>query len=440
MKSRTRLALALILATSLLASSLEASTPRRWAVVIGLDTYENAGVSPLKYAVADARALADTLRASAGFAPRDVFELTSDKSGDEAPTRTNIAFRFDYLAREIQPGDELLVFFSGHGLEIGGQTFLLTREADPRSLRTLQQSALHARDLVSWLQATRAAKVLLVVDACRNDPSASRSLGDNPLSETLARDLDVVEVPDASSAPLASVATLFACSAGQRSYEWNDQGHGFFTYFLVEGLRGQAADPQGKVTLGSLVGYVQREVADASQRWALQRQQPWLRYEGPGADLWVLNDKATLASAPVRTPPTPAARPRPEPPRPAVARPQPTAAPTVLHVSRQGGADRYQSIGEAVQAAPPGSRIVIGAGTYDEAVVLTKPVELVTTEGAVIRAPAGSPAVEVRAASGVVLEGLTLECRVPQEPIVGHAFMNRVHLVRVRQVERILED
>lgn len=291
-------ALALLAAACLGAAPARASRPpQKWAVLIGINTYQNKGVSTLDYAEADARALAEALRTAGGVPAENIFLFTSDKTGDEAPTRTNIAFRFDYLARTMQPQDTLLVFFSGHGVELEGQSFLLTVEADPRSLLTLQQSALQARDLFGWVQATRASKVLLLVDACRNDPYKGRGQGDNRLGQNLARDLTLVNTAGPGTSPsLPSYATLFACSAGQRSYEWNDKGHGFFTYFLIEGLKGQAAEPGGQVTLASLVRYVQRQVSEASSRWTMNQQVPWLRYEGPGADGWVLASGAPGAA------------------------------------------------------------------------------------------------------------------------------------------------
>lgn len=431
---------ALLAGLLLLTSSAHAAAPRRWAVVIGVDRYANGGIAPLEYAVADARSLAETLRSTGAFAADDVFELTSDRAGEEAPTRTNVAFRFDYLARQMKPGDELVVFFSGHGLEMDGETFLLTQEADPRSRLTLQQSALQPRDLFRWVQATRAGKVLLVVDACRNEPAMSRGMGDNALTPGLARDLALVSTGGGAAAGPTATATLFACSSGQRSYEWRDRGHGFFTYFLVEGLRGGAADAAGHVTLAGLVDYVQRETARASERWTLHRQEPWLRYEGPGAHLWVLREGAPevaaappAPSAPVPDVPAPVAVAPPAPSAPAPSAPAPVAVaptsapPATLYVSRQGGDTPYRTIGHAVQEAPPGSRIVIREGVYNEAVVLRKPVELVGEDGAVIRTT--SPhAVEVRTDGAVRLQGLRLECGDPSQAVLGHALREDVEV------------
>ncbi|MEW6277989.1 MAG: caspase family protein [Candidatus Eremiobacterota bacterium] len=266
-----------------------AQGPQKWAVVVGINRYQSKSITPLEYAEADAREFSRTLTSVAGFPAQNVFLFTTDQSGYEYPTRTNIAFRFDYLIRQMGPQDTLVVYFSGHGVEVDGQSFLLTAEADSRSLLTLQQSALHARDLFGWLGNSKAGQVLLVVDACRNDPISGKGTDDNKMTEALARDLTLLK-REASPAVqvVPSTATLFACSAGQRSYEWSDKGHGFFTYYLVEGLKGKAAGPDGRVTLQSLVSYVQKEVADSSSRWTLQRQVPWLRYEGPGADQWEL--------------------------------------------------------------------------------------------------------------------------------------------------------
>src|SRR5439155_23142717 len=58
------------------------------------------------------------------------------------------------------------------------------------------------------------------------------------------------------------VASFFSCSAGQFSYESDKLRRGLFFHFLIEGLKGQAADPKGQVTLESLAAYVKREMVD----------------------------------------------------------------------------------------------------------------------------------------------------------------------------------
>lgn len=444
-----RLALAVLVLSVLAPAS--ASSARHWAVVIGVDEYQNSSVTDLQFAEADARLFAETLRSTAGFRPEDVFLFTTGQGGEQAPSRTNIAFRFDYLRKNVGPADTLVVYFSGHGVEIEGQSFLLTQEADARSLLTLQQSALHARDLFSWLAASRAGRTLLVVDACRNDPIQGRGAGDNALSQGLARDLALVDLPaEAGSSATPSSATLFACSAGQRSFEWADRGHGFFTYYLVEGLRGGARSADGAVTLASLVSYLQKQVPQATQRWAMREQAPWLRYEGPGADGWVLSrpsgavvaeSSSAAEDARVREAEERARRAEEarlaaeerarraeetrstgdlESTRDLLARIGAletglTGAPTPLWVSHGAGAP-FSSVARAVAAAPAGSKVYVRPGVYVERVVLERPVSLVGDGGEVIlRSPDSGPAVEVRSA-GVVLDSLTVQGGLTGQP------------------------
>ncbi len=340
----------LLLATAAVCSE---TAGRKWAIVIGINRYQSPGITPLRFAEADARKLAEALVSHAGFQPKDVFVLTSDRTGYELPTRANIAFRFDYLIKSIGPNDTLLVYFSGHGLEVEGQSFLLTAEADSRSLLTLQQSALNASDLFRWLGATRAARTLLVVDACRNDPMAGKGDSHSQLSDRMASAL----TPVPRSADPKARATFFACSAGQRSFEWSEQGHGFFTYYLVEGLRGQAAGADGRVTLQSLTHYVQREVADASSRWLLQQQVPWLRYEGPGADGWELAG-GQAASQPAGTDLSGGMR---------------GSKPLLVSHEQQAP---YKNLAAALQDAPANSVIMVTAGTYREDLLFTRPVTI----------------------------------------------------------------
>src|SRR5262249_2969599 len=89
---------------------------------------------------------------------------------------------------------------------------------------------------------------LLLVDACRNDPKESRSL-------------DVDSVPR----PPRGTAALFSCASGQRAYETDKlgKGHGGFFHYVLEGLKGKAANKRGQVTWSGLTAYVQEEVPEA---------------------------------------------------------------------------------------------------------------------------------------------------------------------------------
>ena len=93
---------------------------KRFALVVGVDEYQDEQISRLSGAGNDAKALADALVRYAGFPADQVILLASDQPQQRQPNRGNI---LQYLSnlRGIVPEDGLLVVsFAGHGVEQGG--------------------------------------------------------------------------------------------------------------------------------------------------------------------------------------------------------------------------------------------------------------------------------------------------------------------------------
>lgn len=261
----------------------------RYALIVGIDNYDNDSVVDLKCATSDAKLLKDTLVKSGEVAEDNIFLLTSEAAGESSqPSLTNVVFRLEWLREIVGPGDTLVFYFAGHGVSIDGETFLLTEEADQRSKNTLMVSSLPGKVLNELLKSAGAQNTLVLLDACRNDPTAGRGDADNRLSEQMARGL--VFKPKVAAAPelTRNTATIFACSEGERSWEWGDKKQGFFTFYLSEALTKGAYDGEGKATLQSLMAYLRDKVNDAAKREANHAQTPMLAYEGPGADNWIL--------------------------------------------------------------------------------------------------------------------------------------------------------
>jgi hypothetical protein len=250
-----------------------------WALVIGVDEYVRASIPKLRYAVADAKLFSQALQESLKV-PRDqIFLFTSDSPDENSqPRSTAVAYRLSWLKQKVKADDTLIFYFAGHGVTQEGEPFLLTEEADDRSALTLKVSALTQGEVVDALRQVRAANCWLVLDACRNNPADPQKPG---LSAEASRSVTSADVG------VAQTATMFSCKLGERAWEWDEKKHGYFTYFLVEGLRLGAADSNGQVTLQSLSQYVGNQVGTATQKVGL-RQNPWMLYGGPGQERWLL--------------------------------------------------------------------------------------------------------------------------------------------------------
>ncbi|MBM5817458.1 MAG: hypothetical protein FJ083_13005, partial [Cyanobacteria bacterium K_Offshore_surface_m2_239] len=138
----------------LLAQSPQVAT-RRLALVIGNKDYKN-GV--LSNSLNDAEDVSRVLR-------KIGFEVTLVKNANiEAMEAAAEDFR-----RDIRRSDVALFYFSGHGLEAAGQSYLIPLGLDDLTEPKLKRQAYKLNDLVEMLEATDASARLFILDACRSE-------------------------------------------------------------------------------------------------------------------------------------------------------------------------------------------------------------------------------------------------------------------------------
>ena len=284
-----------------------ANRGKKWALLIGIDTYDSKKISPLRYCVADVNAFKAALTEPAigGFDPSHVFLMTDKNAGESRPTDTNVLFRLEQLAELVRPEDTFVFYFSGHGMTREGNSLLLSVNADARSLSTLAKSAIPLADVRRFLSSIKAHQTLFILDACWNEPVSGKGDKDNLLTEAFARGIKFRREPSSTTGLPPVTATLYACSVGERAYEWEEKGHSVFSYHLLEGLKGKAADLNGEVTINSLTTYTQEHVNQWTRLNEGKRQNPWLVREGGGKlVLAQVSEISTTASLTVTSDPS----------------------------------------------------------------------------------------------------------------------------------------
>ncbi|MBS2036341.1 caspase family protein [bacterium] len=246
---------------------------KTYAVVIGVDNYLNPNVPKLRYAVADANIFAQALKQTLKLPDENLFLLTSNSPDDpNHPRAVNIANRLAWLNSHCKREDTIIFYFAGHGITMDKQPYLLTEESDNSNTLSLGVSSLPGAVLMDYLGKVKAANVWLVLDACRNNAGREpNSLGDVAFTRT-----DVGQ---------DRTATMFSCKIGERSWESDEFQHGFYTYYLVAGLREKAVDDKGVIDMQGLSRFVSTQVPEAVSKLG-QKQTPWLSYGG--SDSWVL--------------------------------------------------------------------------------------------------------------------------------------------------------
>lgn len=232
-----------------------ALAPRRVALLVGIDTYEDTAFPTLRHAAHDAEALAGVLRdpMGGGF---DEIELLSG-----GPNRERVVRSLQSLARELRREDVVIVYFSGHGTRVraDGTTRRYLLQGDSRAA-DLETTALDLEALQQWFSGLPAARKGLIVDACFNGDGKSvvRPAGrDLPVPETFAPPTTVLGMGEAH---------LFATSPGRPALEDDQLAHGVYSYFMIEalswGFRDADRDADGLVTAWEAHDYARSRVME----------------------------------------------------------------------------------------------------------------------------------------------------------------------------------
>ncbi len=263
------------------------SRAKRWALIVGVDKYSDPQISPLRGAANDARILADALVRYAGFPPDQVILLATDQPVERQPTRVNLLRRLSNLAAAVPKDGLLLISFSGHGMERGGRAFLLPSDAQiSDQISFLEDTAISVTRTRDLIRDTGVAQVMVLLDACRNDPGG-RADAPNPLTSAYTNAFNF----DLRNREVQAFATIYATAVGQRAFEYTEKKQGYFTWAVVEALKGGAANNAGEVTLSELIRYVQDAVPKriAIDLGSGKQQRPFAMIEGYKAEELVLS-------------------------------------------------------------------------------------------------------------------------------------------------------
>jgi len=191
------------------------ATERRLALVIGNDGYQHVGI--LRNARADAQAMAKGLEAT-GFSTTLKLDVTEKEL--KAALRT--------FKAQLQGGDVVVFFFSGHGVQLGGANYLLPIDIRGDSEDQVKDEAVPLQRVLDDLQEQKAKFSLAILDACRNNPfkSTGRALGGRGLAPTTAATGQMV---------------LFSAGTGQQALDslggQDRDSNGLFTRVLLREMR-----------------------------------------------------------------------------------------------------------------------------------------------------------------------------------------------------------
>lgn len=240
-----------------------------FAFIVGVSNYKY--VRPLSYADKDAELFRDFLKSPGGGSVKDdnIYFLTNEKVNN-----ANFWSKgFQWLkAKDLRSGDRLFIYMAGHGDAIDeDQFFFLGYDCNPGGDKNnyLVGGAIQLFNLKKKIAAetTKGVEVFFIMDACRSNELPGGMPGLNFLNTAI-------------SEKKAGELIMLATGAGQESLEDASigNGHGLFTYYLVDGLAGMADSPgtlDHKISFAEIENYVSQKVPDVAQNQFKRKQEPF---------------------------------------------------------------------------------------------------------------------------------------------------------------------
>lgn len=206
--------------------------PKLILFAVGVGDYTSGDINKLHYAAKDARDFVSTVE-NANL--DDYTELVKHVYIDRDATRKNITSGLRSLMDEVRQDDVVMLYFSGHGVQDGSETYFMTVNASSENPDDEAVSFSSLRNSIKKL-IDRQVKVVVFMDACH----AGAMIGTKGAAPALT-ELNV-----------ENAIEFYSCTRGEKSAEDEKLGNGVFTSALISGINGAAADPNGYITFNTL--------------------------------------------------------------------------------------------------------------------------------------------------------------------------------------------
>ncbi|MBS1810561.1 MAG: caspase family protein [Acidobacteria bacterium] len=234
-------------------------------LVVGINQYKNSRYN-LNYATADATAFKAAVEAaSVGL----YASVNSAYVNDDKATRAGVVAALEKIKLLANPQDVFIFYYAGHGMMTEKNVFHLVPHDVTQMYGAddvMAQKGVSAGLLQQYSREIKAQKQLFILDACQsaaalNNVVALRGAAEEKAIAQLAR----------------STGTHWLTATGSEQFasEFDQLGHGTFTYALLQALSGKADKGNDrKITVKEVDAYLQDIVPQLTAKYRGQPQYP----------------------------------------------------------------------------------------------------------------------------------------------------------------------
>ncbi len=237
----------------------ELDKPRLYLLSIAVNRYRD-GDLRLKYSIDDAEGVIKLVAEKS----RSLFSgVETYRLHDEQVTKPQLEKVIAKIGGQATRGDVFVLFMAGHGLtdEMDGMYYFLPVDFRYTGLESVVKQGISMLDFKRMLSGIQAMKSLFLIDTC-NSGSFSEGMASRGVTEKVALN---------KLARAVGRATIAASSKNQVALE-GFQGHGVFSYTVMEGLRGNASNRKGEITINALASYIEETLPERTyKKWGYEQ-------------------------------------------------------------------------------------------------------------------------------------------------------------------------
>lgn len=263
------------------AKVLAQDTPRKLALLVGINDYSTANITPLRGCITDVHLQRELLIHRFGFHPNDIVLVTDDT--EIKPTRSGILEAVEnHLIQQTKPGDVVVFHFSGHGSQVVNpynrsgnvreklnSTFVPSDRTTQVNNQQPTVSDIMGATLFLWMSAINTEQITTVLDSCHSGGGKRGNLtiralqgGEYPSEEEIAYhqhwisqlELSRDAFIQARERGVAKGVVIASAAANQLAADAPFEGFfaGAFTYLLTQYLWQHTGDRAVKTVLGNV--------------------------------------------------------------------------------------------------------------------------------------------------------------------------------------------
>ncbi len=215
------------------------SNPDAVGVILFNYDYQDSDIESLEYAKNDAELVKQYFINSFGI-PESNIRLESNLS------KSQLEKIFDKnssgsIVNSLRPNEsDLYIYYSGHGIASENKNYLVPYDFD---FNDIDGSGYSYNKLFDDVRNLPVNDVYAFFDACRVSEIGERDI--------IVQWIDLDEVPD-------NLCLITSCKLGEKSFDYDVEEYGLFTYYLMRAIKNRNADKNGdqKITIKELYDYI----------------------------------------------------------------------------------------------------------------------------------------------------------------------------------------